>query len=89
MTLVCIFFAQVLFCVGVFSWTSKRLKEIELKNEKQKAEYYGFLYQFHKQMTDEDQQMNQLYAKQGNYVTPAPNTSKTEWVNDKYIYDNR
>ena len=64
-TLACLFMVQIFFCFVTISRTNHRVKEIEEANEKQKADFYSFLYQFHKQMTEEDQQSFAQYAKQG------------------------
>ena len=61
-TLACLFMIQLFFCVIILSSTNKKVKEIEARNEKQKADFYSFLYQFHKQMHDENGEIAQ-YAK--------------------------
>ena len=43
-TIACLFMVQLLFCVLILSKTNKKVKEIEAKNEKQKADFYSFLY---------------------------------------------
>ena len=47
-TLMCLFILQIVFCFGICHYTSSRVKAAELRNEKQKAEFYSFIYQFHK-----------------------------------------
>lgn len=47
-TLTCIFLLQMAFCFGIFGYVSNKVKAAELRNEKQKAWFYSFLYQYHK-----------------------------------------
>ena len=67
--------AQLIFCFGICCFTNMKVRAAEHRNEKQKAEFYSFLYQFHKQMSDEEQAMAALYGK--NYSTPG-GPGKTE-----------
>ena len=51
---------QVVFCVLICLYTQKKVKAAKEKKHQQEAEFYEFLYQFHKQMADEEHAMQQL-----------------------------
>ena len=52
-TLAVLFMLQLVFCFCIVGYTNNRVRDAELRNEKQKAEFYKFIYQFNKQMNDE------------------------------------
>jgi|TARA_B110001450_G_C17402920_1_gene392500 hypothetical protein len=58
-----IFGLQLMFCAALCSHTRRRLQAAAAKKHQQEGEFYEFLYQFHKQMADEEQAMKAL-AKQ-------------------------
>jgi hypothetical protein len=55
-----IFILQLMFCAGLCVYTRKQLKAAAAKKHQQEGEFYEFLYQFHKQMADEEQAMRAL-----------------------------
>ena len=50
-----IFILQLLFCFGICVYTNGQVQKAEKNATVQQAEFYQFLYQFHKQMADEEQ----------------------------------
>ena len=62
-TAIVIFCLQLMFCAGLCMHTRRRLKAAAAKKHQQEGEFYEFLYQFHKQMADEELAMKAL-AKQ-------------------------
>lgn len=70
-TLTCIFIAQIAFCFGIFGYVNNKVKAAEMRNEKQKAWFYTFLYQYHKQMSDEEQYMAAIMTKGNTLETPG------------------
>ena len=61
-----VFLFQLTFCFGLCCYTSIKLKNAEHKSEMQKAEFYSFLYAFHKQMDGEEENINkQMMATPG------------------------
>lgn len=73
-TILIIFALQLIFCFGICCYTNSQIQNAERREEKQKADFYSFLYQFHKQMADEEQAMQDLYGKQGAGGTPGAPT---------------
>ena len=47
-TLAVLFMVQLVFCFCIVGYTNNRVRDAELRNEKQKAEFYKFIYQFNK-----------------------------------------
>jgi hypothetical protein len=72
MTLISIFVVQLVFCFGLCFYTNLKVSKAEQRNVAQKAEFYSFLYQFHKQMSDEEQAMQALYGKSGGPMGGTP-----------------
>ena len=62
-TAIVIFCLQLMFCAALCMHTRRRLKAAAAKKHQQEGEFYEFLYQFHKQMADEELAMKAL-AKQ-------------------------
>jgi hypothetical protein len=71
-TILLIFALQLIFCFGICCYTNAQIQNAERREEKQKADFYSFLYQFHKQMADEEQAMQDLYGKQGGGAAGTP-----------------
>ena len=46
-TLASLFVVQLFFCFVIVGYTNQKVQDSELRNEKQKAEFYKFIYQFH------------------------------------------
>lgn len=49
-TILLIFALQMIFCFGICCYTQLQIKNAKSSEEKQKAEFYTFLYDFHQQM---------------------------------------
>ena len=78
MTLMILFISQIVFCFGICYYTNSKVRAAELRNEKQKAEFYSFIYQFHKQMTDEEAARVNLYNKSNSMMATPGAPSKME-----------
>ena len=64
-TLLCIFLVQLAFCIGICCWTKVQVGNAQRENVRQQAEFYQFLYQFHKLLRDEEQALAEHYGKAG------------------------
>ena len=64
-TLISIFVAQIFFCFGICCWTKAQVTNAKKETVKQQADFYQFLYQFHKQMAEEEQAIHAAYGKAG------------------------
>ena len=53
-TIMSIFGCQLIFCIAICCWTSLQVNKVKNESVRQQAEFYQFLYQFHKQMADEE-----------------------------------
>lgn len=47
-TLIVVFVVQIAFCIGICCYTNMQVGNAKKETVKQQAEFYQFLYQFHK-----------------------------------------
>ena len=64
-SLISIFVFQIFFCFGICCWTKAQVNNAKKETVKQQADFYQFLYQFHKQMAEEEQAIHAAYGKAG------------------------
>lgn len=62
--LIIIFVIQIAFCIGICCYTNMQVQNAKRETVKQQAEFYQFLYQFHKQMADEEAALAAHYGKE-------------------------
>ena len=52
--LICIFVAQIVFCIAMVTWTGNRIHQGERELIREQATYYTWLLNFHKQVEAQD-----------------------------------
>ena len=57
-----LFILQAVICVGILHWGDRAIKQAQLRNAMQKADFYTNIYSFHVQITEEEKIMNQQLA---------------------------
>lgn len=59
-TVLIIFALQLVFCLAICFYTHSQANKAQKREEEQKAQFYSFLYNFHKQMTEEEDMIANL-----------------------------
>ena len=59
-TVLIIFALQLIFCLAICFYTHSQATKAQKREEEQKAQFYSFLYNFHKQMTEEEDMIAHL-----------------------------
>lgn len=77
--LISVLLVQIVFCIGICCWTSKKVKTSQNENVRQQAEFYQFLWQFHKLMRDEEAALQEHYSKPGNLMVATPGGAQDDF----------